>query len=93
MNLKRVRILKDAPRKTGPIVYWMSCDQQINDNWALLFAQTLTVENKQPLLVTFCLVEKFLNATVHLYAKRPSAGCRKPKKEKHPFLFADRRAI
>ena len=77
MNLKRVRILKDAPRKTGPIVYWMSCDQQINDNWALLFAQTLTVENKQPLLVTFCLVEKFLNATVHLYANWEILNCQK----------------
>jgi len=68
MNSKRVRTLKDAPHKTGPIIYWMSRDQRANDNWALLFAQKLGIESKQPLIVAFCLVEKFLDATIRQYA-------------------------
>jgi deoxyribodipyrimidine photo-lyase len=67
MNQKRVRILKYAPNKAGPVVYWMSRDQRANDNWALLFAQKLAIENKRPLIVVFCLVEKFLDATIRQY--------------------------
>lgn len=40
----------------------MSRDQRAVDNWALLEAQTLAVANGSPLVVVFCLVEKFLGA-------------------------------
>jgi deoxyribodipyrimidine photo-lyase len=68
MNQKRVRILKYATLRPNPVVYWMSRDQRADDNWALLFAQKLAVENKQPLIVVFNLVEKFLDATIRQYA-------------------------
>lgn len=67
MNLKRVRILKKCNEKKGAIVYWMSRDQRVNDNWALMFAQNLAVERKQPLIVIFCLVPYFLNAAIRQY--------------------------
>ncbi len=58
----RIRILKDVPIKTGPVLYWMSRDQRVRDNWALLHAQDLAVAQRAPLAVCFCLVPEFLNA-------------------------------
>src|SRR4030042_4310257 len=67
MNQKRIRILKRNDNSYGPIVLWMSRDQRMNDNWALLFAQELAIKQKSPLSVIFCLVPKFLNATIRQY--------------------------
>jgi deoxyribodipyrimidine photo-lyase len=67
MNLKRVRLLKVGKGKIGAVIYWMSRDQRVNDNWALIFAQNLALERKQPLIVIFCLVSNFLNATIRQY--------------------------
>jgi deoxyribodipyrimidine photo-lyase len=40
---RRARFLNDfefsAGAKSGPVVYWMSRDQRIDDNWAVLYAQ------------------------------------------------------
>ncbi len=68
MNYKRTRILKEGRKVAGPVVYWMSRDQRMNDNWALLFAQDLAVKQKVPLLVVFSLVPTFLNATIRQYS-------------------------
>lgn len=38
---ERERILKAATRQTPNVVYWMSRDQRVHDNWALLRAQNL----------------------------------------------------
>ena len=46
VNHKRIRILKDIAAKTGPVIYWMSRDQRMNDNWAFLFAQSLAIQEK-----------------------------------------------
>jgi deoxyribodipyrimidine photo-lyase len=67
MNQKRIRILKRNESSSGPIVLWMSRDQRMNDNWALLFAQELAVKQKTPLAVIFCLVPQFLDATIRQY--------------------------
>ena len=67
MNEKRVRLLQQNKIKPGPIVYWISRDQRADDNWALLFAQELAIRNSQPLVVTFCLVDDFLGATLRQY--------------------------
>jgi len=67
MNLKRVRLLKDGTRKKGQVVYWMSRDQRVEDNWALLYAQELALQMKAPLAVVFCLVPQFLNATLRQF--------------------------
>ncbi len=68
MNLKRIRILKEVAQKTGNVLYWMSRDQRMNDNWALLFAQKLALKNNSPLAVVFCLVPKFLQSTIRQYS-------------------------
>ena len=64
---KRIRILKDIAAKTGPVIYWMSRDQRMNDNWAFLFAQSLAIQEKVPLGVVFSLVPQFLRATIRQY--------------------------
>lgn len=51
----------------GPIVYWMSRDQRVRDNWALLYAQELAVAQKVPMAVVFCLSPEFLGATTRQY--------------------------
>jgi deoxyribodipyrimidine photo-lyase len=64
---RRVYLLKDAPQSKGPVVYWMSRDQRVSDNWALLFAQQLALETSSPLCVLFCLAPNFLDATLRQY--------------------------
>ncbi|KAH8370648.1 hypothetical protein KR093_004427, partial [Drosophila rubida] len=68
---KRIRMLSaendvKEPCKGG-VVYWMSRDGRVQDNWAFLFAQRLALKVELPLSVVFCLVPKFLNATLRHY--------------------------
>ncbi len=67
MNSKRLRALKTADRKKGPVVYWMSREQRTRDNWALLWAQELSRQEEVPLVVVFCLSPQFLGATLRQY--------------------------
>jgi deoxyribodipyrimidine photo-lyase len=46
----------------------MSRDQRTRDNWALLFAQEQSLQQKVPLVVGFCLAPQFLGATWRQYA-------------------------
>ncbi|XP_041119980.1 CPD photolyase isoform X2 [Polyodon spathula] len=66
-NKKRVRLISEAVEmKDGSesIVYWMSRDQRVQDNWALLYSQHLALSHELPLHVCFCLVPRFLDATI-----------------------------
>lgn len=67
---KRCRVLSKVSEigdnKNG-IVYWMSRDARVQDNWALLYAQKLALKNDLPLHIIFCLVPKFLDATIRHY--------------------------
>ena len=61
----RVKLINDQPilrDGNGPIVYWMSRDQRVNDNWAMLYAIELANKEKKPLVVVFNVVTKFLGA-------------------------------
>lgn len=51
----------------GPVVYWMQRDQRVEDNWALIYAQEMAMEMKQPLMVVFNLVSVFLGSTIRQY--------------------------
>lgn len=62
MNPKRVRTLKSGKSGEGPVVYWMSRDQRVEDNWALLFARAIAQETDVPVVVIFCLTKEFLGA-------------------------------
>ncbi|XP_074658072.1 deoxyribodipyrimidine photo-lyase-like [Tubulanus polymorphus] len=69
-NKKRVRVLskaQDIPDASRGVVYWMARDQRLHDNWAVLYAQRLALKLKLPLHVCFCLVPKFLEATIRHY--------------------------
>lgn len=46
----------------------MSRDQRADDNWALLYAQELALASKVPLVVSFCLAPKYLNALPSQYS-------------------------
>lgn len=52
---------------SGPVVYWMSRDQRVRDNWALLYAQREAIKRKVPLVVLFCFVPHFLAGTLRQY--------------------------
>ena len=67
INEKRIRLLQNGADIKGPVIYWMSRDQRMHDNWALLYAQDLALEIKEPLIVIFCLLTGFLNATLRQY--------------------------
>ncbi len=66
---RRVRKLRDsAGRPRGPVVYWMSRDQRVRNNWALLVAQQLAADQHKALCIAFCLVPEFLGATIRQYS-------------------------
>ena len=67
INRARVRSLNQARPGQGPVIYWMSRDQRVRDNWALLYAQELALSRGQPLGVVFCLAPAFLGATLRQY--------------------------
>jgi len=67
LNERRVRLLRKGVKSNGPVIYWMSRDQRVFDNWALLFAQQLALEGKNDLVVIFSLVPEFLEATIRQY--------------------------
>jgi len=68
MNPQRIRLLRSAFDHPGPICYWMSRDQRMNDNWALIHAQELALRNKAPLVVVFSLALSFLGAQKRQYS-------------------------
>ena len=47
----RISALGGGDEIAGPVMYVMSRDQRVHDNWALVYAQELAIERKQPLLV------------------------------------------
>ena len=69
VHQKRARGLNDIKGDTsdGPIVYWMSRDQRVRDNWALLYALECAGAGtsggqKKPVAVVFNLVTEFMGA-------------------------------
>lgn len=51
-------ILSDFRFESGPVIYWMSRDYRIFDNWSLAYAQDLAIKMKQPLIVCIAYDEK-----------------------------------
>lgn len=65
---QRYRLLRSGKVRRGPVVYWMSRDQRIDDNWALLHAVDEAHVRKEPLVIVFCLVDEFLGAApIHIH--------------------------
>jgi len=51
-------ILSDFRFASGPVVYWMTRDYRVYDNWTLAYAQDLALKMKQPLIVCITYDEK-----------------------------------
>jgi deoxyribodipyrimidine photo-lyase len=51
VDRRRIKELSPGSPGNGPVVYLMSRDHRVDDNWAVLFAQELALEHKQPLIV------------------------------------------
>ena len=66
VNEKRIHQLNRGQASSGPIIYWMSREQRVHDNWGLLYARNLAGDN-QPLIVVFCLATSFPGATLRHY--------------------------
>lgn len=69
MNFDERRVMKlyDRPINDGPIIYWMSRDQRVDDNYSLEYCKKLAKENNQEFEVIFCLIENFLGAGERQY--------------------------
>ncbi len=64
MNIHPLRIncRNQISESAGAVVYWMSRDQRVADNWALLHAQNLALKRQAPLAVVFTLADGFLGS-------------------------------
>jgi deoxyribodipyrimidine photo-lyase len=68
VNSNRCNIIhKSSTAKNNNIAYWMSRDQRITDNWALLTALNLGYKYKSQVRIVFCISPQFLNATLRQY--------------------------
>jgi len=67
INPLRINDRNQNPAAPGAVVYWMSRDQRVADNWALLHAQSLALERQAPLAVVFTLADSFLGATLRQF--------------------------
>lgn len=67
VNPQRVHVLREFPHTNGTVLYWMGRDMRMEDNWALLFAQSLAIRYRMPMAVAFVLPPSFLEATERSY--------------------------
>ncbi|MFP4259048.1 MAG: deoxyribodipyrimidine photo-lyase [Desulfovermiculus sp.] len=67
MDPRRIHILQSGVPGSGPVVYWMSRDQRIHDNWAVICAQERALETNRGLVIIFCLQSGFLGAAWRQY--------------------------
>lgn len=61
------KIISNINNNQSCVIYWMSRDQRVENNWALIYAQGIALEREIPLKVVFNLVPKFLDATLRQY--------------------------
>ena len=59
---KRTFRLKTGSNNFGDVIYWMSRDQRVSDNWALIEAYNESLKRKVQLFVVFTLADSFLGA-------------------------------
>lgn len=71
MNADRIRCITqnhELNLQGRCVVYWMSRDQRVQDNYALIYAQEIAFAHNIPIKVVFNLVPKFLQATLRQYS-------------------------
>lgn len=63
----RTKVLKKGVFAGEAVLYWMSRDKRVDDNWALLAAQSVALNNKVPLVVCFQYLGNFPEANIRQY--------------------------
>lgn len=61
---QRVQLQNRHTYKEGAVLYWMNRDMRLKDNWALLYAQEIALENGAELVVCYNLDPEFLGGTL-----------------------------
>ncbi len=64
VNPERVYTLRNKPLAKGPVIYWMSREQRVNDNWALLYAIETAEKYNAHMAVVFCLFSAYPGANL-----------------------------
>ncbi len=67
VNERRIVQLNNKNFVRGPVVYWMSRDQRVNDNWALIYTVELALRQKTFPIVVFTLTYNFPEANLRHY--------------------------
>ena len=63
----RTKVLKRGVFSGKSVLYWMSRDKRVDDNWALLAAQSVALSNEVPLVVCFQYLGNFPEANIRQY--------------------------
>ena len=63
----RVRQFRSGSPKGRTVLYWMQRDKRVYDNWALLHAQDIALQNGYSLMVCFSYIGNFPNANIRQY--------------------------
>ena len=63
----RTKVLRNGIFSGKSVLYWMSRDKRVDDNWALLAAQSVALNNKVPLIVCFQYLGNFPEANIRQY--------------------------
>ena len=63
----RTRYLRKGVFQGKSVLYWMLRDKRVNDNWALIEAQKIAIENNVPLKVCFNINNNYPEANLRQY--------------------------
>jgi deoxyribodipyrimidine photo-lyase len=66
-DIRRARKLNNEKDQDGNVLYWMSRDIRVEDNWAMILAAQIATQKKSKLIVVFTLVPEFLDSTWRHY--------------------------
>ena len=66
-SVSRGRVLKSGNHSGKSVLYWMSRDKRVADNWALIAAQKVAIDNRVPLIVCFQYLGEFPLSNIRQY--------------------------
>ena len=67
LDPKRARVLKKGNFSGKSVLYWMNRDKRVDDNWAIIAAQSIALKNRVPLIVCFQYLGNFPDSNIRQY--------------------------
>jgi deoxyribodipyrimidine photo-lyase len=61
-NTSRIILDNKIDFEKGTVIYWMSREQRIDDNWSLIYAQDIAQRTNSKLVIVFALIDEFLDS-------------------------------